>query len=224
MCLYRLKPSLAGAVTSTDRTDPISLRRVRLPRLALSRSVRFTNRFTRQANDLQFSRPLPPLHCCHLWVCGTMSGLAKRLARHGLDAGDASPEACPTSTTASWASVLIPGPARWHRPRRCPAQAPPPNPTAAGPDGRQVPAGVNTPTAGWGRPSAIPPACFLSPARISQPALSAWEVCGVADPLPADRLICGPIGDLSVVDRERPPALVRSGTWRARASMSRTRA
>jgi len=53
-------------------------------------------------------------------------------------------------------------------------------------------------------------------------ALSAWEVCGVADPLPADRRICGPIGHLSVVDRERPPALVRSGTWRARASLSRT--
>jgi hypothetical protein len=54
--------------------------------------------------------------------------------------------------------------------------------------------------------------------------LSAWEVCGVADPLPADRLICGPIGHPSVVDRERPPALVRSGTWQARASLSQTRA
>jgi hypothetical protein len=36
-------------VTSADRADPISLRRLRLPRLVLSRSVRFTNRFTRQA-------------------------------------------------------------------------------------------------------------------------------------------------------------------------------
>jgi hypothetical protein len=54
--------------------------------------------------------------------------------------------------------------------------------------------------------------------------ISLGSLCGVADPLPADRLICGPIGHLSVVDRERPPALVRSGTWRARASMSRTRA
>jgi len=60
-----------------------------------------------------------------------------------------------------------------------------------------------------GTANGISPACIIS-----------LEVCGVADPLPADRLICGPIGHLSVVDRERPPALVRSGTWRARASMS----
>ena len=46
--LCRLRQSLAGAVTSTDRTDPISLCRVRLLRLKLSRRVRFTNRFTEQ--------------------------------------------------------------------------------------------------------------------------------------------------------------------------------
>ena len=40
--LCRLRQSLAGAVTSTDRTDPISLCRVRLLRLKLSRRVRFT--------------------------------------------------------------------------------------------------------------------------------------------------------------------------------------
>ena len=51
--LCRLGPSLAGMVTSVDRTDQISLRRLRLPRLVVSRRVRFTNRFTEQAIDLQ---------------------------------------------------------------------------------------------------------------------------------------------------------------------------
>jgi hypothetical protein len=55
--LCRLKPSLAGAVTSADRTYPISLRRLRLARLGLSRRVRFTNRFTKPALDLQFPHP-----------------------------------------------------------------------------------------------------------------------------------------------------------------------
>jgi hypothetical protein len=55
--LSRLKASLAGAVASADRTDPIPLRRLRLPRLALSRPVQFTNRFTDQAIDLRFLAP-----------------------------------------------------------------------------------------------------------------------------------------------------------------------
>jgi hypothetical protein len=55
--LWRPGPSLAGAVTSADRTDPISLRRLRLPCLELSRRVRFTNRFTEQAIDLRFPAP-----------------------------------------------------------------------------------------------------------------------------------------------------------------------
>ena len=38
--LPRFKPSLAGAATSADTTDPISLGRLRLPRLKLSRRVR----------------------------------------------------------------------------------------------------------------------------------------------------------------------------------------
>jgi hypothetical protein len=50
---------LAGAVTSAGRTDPISLRRLRLPCLELSRPVRFTNRFTKQAIDLRFPAPFP---------------------------------------------------------------------------------------------------------------------------------------------------------------------
>ena len=49
--------SPADAVTSVDRTDPVSIRRLRLPRLKLSRRVRFTNRFTKQAVDLQFLYP-----------------------------------------------------------------------------------------------------------------------------------------------------------------------
>ncbi len=57
--LWRLGLSLTGAVTSTDRTGPISLRRLRLPCLALSRRVRFTNRFTEQAIDLRV--PVPSL-------------------------------------------------------------------------------------------------------------------------------------------------------------------
>jgi len=62
--LSRLKPSLTGAMTSANRTDPVSLRRLCLPRLKLSRRVRFTNRFTKQAIDLRFPRLCrPPAHC-----------------------------------------------------------------------------------------------------------------------------------------------------------------
>jgi len=77
--LCRLGLSLAGVVTSADRTDHISLRRLCLPRLVLSRRVRFTNRFTKQAIDLQFPAPFPPFRGCHPWVRGTVSGLAKQL-------------------------------------------------------------------------------------------------------------------------------------------------
>src|SRR5512142_3371806 len=50
-------------VTSADKPDPISLRRLRLPRLTLSRSVRFTNRFTEQVIELVPS-PVQPFHGC----------------------------------------------------------------------------------------------------------------------------------------------------------------
>ncbi len=66
--LWRLGQSLTGVVTSADRTDPVSLRRLRLPRLGLSRRVRFTNRFTEQAIDLQFPVPFPPFRSCHPWA------------------------------------------------------------------------------------------------------------------------------------------------------------
>ena len=52
-------------MTSADRTDPISLRRLRLPRLKLSRRVRFTNRFTERDIDLQFLHPSAPFPSCH---------------------------------------------------------------------------------------------------------------------------------------------------------------
>jgi hypothetical protein len=55
--LSRLKASLAGPVTLEDKTDPISLRRLHLPRLVLSRRVRFTNWFTEQAIDLRVPAP-----------------------------------------------------------------------------------------------------------------------------------------------------------------------
>ena len=55
--LSRLKTSLAGPVTLEDKTDPISLRRLHLPRLVLSRRVRFTNWFTEQAIDLRVPAP-----------------------------------------------------------------------------------------------------------------------------------------------------------------------
>ena len=51
--------SLAVAVTSADRTGHISLGRLGLPLPALSRRVRFTNRFTEQAIDLQFPALFP---------------------------------------------------------------------------------------------------------------------------------------------------------------------
>jgi hypothetical protein len=63
MRLWRLKLSLAGVVISANKTDPVSLCRLGLPRLTLSRSVRFTNRFTEEAIDLVFLYPpaLPQL-------------------------------------------------------------------------------------------------------------------------------------------------------------------
>jgi hypothetical protein len=98
VCLPCLKPSLAGAVTSADRTNPISLRRLRLPCLELSRPVRFTNRFTEQAIDLRFPAPFSPFRGCHPWMRGTVSGLAKRLPRGmGLTRVTRGLRSCPTS-------------------------------------------------------------------------------------------------------------------------------
>ena len=46
VCLCHIGLSLAGVMTSVDRTDHVLLGRLRLPRPVLYRRVRFTNRFT----------------------------------------------------------------------------------------------------------------------------------------------------------------------------------
>jgi hypothetical protein len=168
-CVSTVSSRLSRVRRPRRTGHPISLRRLRLSRLALSRSVRFTNRLQDRLMICSFpasfaSFPLLPSLGARHHV-----RLAKRLARHGLDAGDASPRGVPDVDYSVLGVSADTRPARWHRPRRCPAQAPPPNPTAAGPDGRrvlsrvgaadhavtprrpgQVPAGVNTPTAGSG--------------------------------------------------------------------------
>ena len=52
--------SLAGAVTSANRTDPRRARSAASPQSHLVHRVRFTNRFTEQAIDLRFPRPPRP--------------------------------------------------------------------------------------------------------------------------------------------------------------------
>ena len=109
--LCRLRQSLAGAVTSTDRTDPISLCRVRLLRLKLSRRVRFTNRFTEQAIDLHFPAPSAPFRGYRPWGAALLP---------------ASPSDCqaarPRHATRRFRSCPTPGrtaPSRHHRYRVC---------------------------------------------------------------------------------------------------------
>ena len=109
--LCRLRQSLAGAVTSTDRTDPISLCRVHLLRLKLSRRVRFTNRFTEQAIDLHFPAPSAPFRGCRPWGAALLP---------------ASPSDCqaarPRHATRRFRSCPTPGrtaPSRHHRYRVC---------------------------------------------------------------------------------------------------------
>ena len=84
ICLRCLGQFLAGAVTSADRTDLISVRRLCLPRLVLSRRVRFTSRFTERAIDLRFPAPSrPPLHPCHDGLAGPGSRTTPRASRSG---------------------------------------------------------------------------------------------------------------------------------------------
>jgi hypothetical protein len=59
--LCPLERSLAAAVTSADGSALVSHRRLRLPRLVLSRRVRFTNRFTEQGGTSAGSHTLPGL-------------------------------------------------------------------------------------------------------------------------------------------------------------------
>ena len=53
----RLASSLVALLTSADGQRAFMPGSLRLPRLKLSRRVRFTNRFTEQAIDLQFPEP-----------------------------------------------------------------------------------------------------------------------------------------------------------------------
>jgi hypothetical protein len=119
MCLPRLGPSPAGVVTSADRTDPVSLRRFRLPRLVRSRRVRFTNRFTEEAIDLQFPAPLRTLP----WLLSLGAGpcpdspsdcqaAASTRDASPLVVSDTGPRGAPVVITAN-------GSTPEHRPYRC---------------------------------------------------------------------------------------------------------
>jgi hypothetical protein len=123
ICLWRLEPSLAGVVISANSTDPISLCRLRLARLKPSRRVRFTNRFTGQAIDLQFPYPsgLPQLPSLDL---STVSGFARQRRLRE----------CPTVSRGTLAVIAAARPARGTG-RAVVLPRPFPNPTAAGPCG-----------------------------------------------------------------------------------------
>jgi hypothetical protein len=168
VCLRCLKLSLVTALTSADRHPIVVWDLLRLPRLKLSRRVRFTNRFTKQTFDLEFPVPFRGGRPWMRAPCPeSLSGLAfaRRVA-----SGRARRRAarCPVVITAAGSAV-------GRRSRNCPAQTPPPNPTAAEPDGsrvqsrvdaadhavtprrsEQVPAGVNTPTVGSGETTTFP--------------------------------------------------------------------
>jgi AAA domain/TrwC relaxase len=75
----------------------------------------------------------------------------------------------------------------------------------------QVPAGVDTPTAGSGRPPTFPPACRLPAPNPANLGLSAWEVCDAARVLPAESVTCGDHEGLSVSDRDYPRVLLPVG-------------
>jgi hypothetical protein len=112
--LWCLGQSLVGVVTSADRTDPVSLRRFRLPCLVLSRRVRFTNRFTEQAIDLRSRTPSRPSRAASLGLC--------RVRARQATSPPVMPHAEPRRPCRHHP---LPGFALGHRPRRCPAQAPP---------------------------------------------------------------------------------------------------
>jgi hypothetical protein len=122
------------------------------------------------------SRTLPALP----WLPSLGARHQATAKRHGLNARDASPPVTPDAGPRRPGRHHRCGPVRGHRPRRCPAQAPPPNPTAAGSDGRR-----------FCIPSAASP--IFATCTIS------LGICPVRAPLGPD-LQSG----LSVSDRERP--------------------
>ncbi len=141
--LWRLGPSLAGVVTSADRTDPVSPCRLRLPRLVLSRRVRFTNRFTEQAIDLQFPYSFRPFRRA-IPGLRTVCGLARQRRLRS----------CPALSRGALVMITAPD-LHQGTGRALPCPDPPPNPTAAGPHGRRVLSRVGaadhavTPQAPW---------------------------------------------------------------------------
>jgi hypothetical protein len=67
MRLCRLGPSLFGALASADVRREVVSGLLRLPRLSLSRHVRFTNRFTELVTDLPVC--YPSRHDAHARTC-----------------------------------------------------------------------------------------------------------------------------------------------------------
>jgi hypothetical protein len=145
---------------------------------------------------------LPVLPAAAIRRRGTVSGLARR-PPHGTALTRATHrlQSCPTLGGGALVVITAAGPAPEHRTHHCRAQAPPPNPTAAGPDNRRVlsrvgaadhavtpkapwtgPAGVDTSMAGSGEAITTPPAFLPPPARSSQPALSAGKRNGYGCP------------------------------------------
>ena len=123
MRLWRPGQSLAGVVNSADKPDPISLGRLRLPRLMLSRYVRFTNRFTEQAIDLQFPHPSAPFHGRRPWARHYVRTRQATAKRHGLDTRrvapvvpDAGPRRAPVVITATGSAPGTDRAAAWSRP------------------------------------------------------------------------------------------------------------
>ena len=63
--LYRLKPSLTGAVTSADRTDPISHRRLRPPVSSCPAASGLQIGLQNRLLICGFPLPFAPCHNCH---------------------------------------------------------------------------------------------------------------------------------------------------------------
>jgi hypothetical protein len=67
---------------------------------------------------------------------------------------------------------------------------------------------------GQARPGSEPLTCAFRLERVTgiEPALSAWELYGAAEPSPADWLTCGSADTLTVRDRDCPRWFLLTGT------------
>jgi hypothetical protein len=89
----------------------------------LSRCVRFTNRFTEQAIDLQFPHPSAPFHGRRPWARHHVRTRQATAKRHGLDTRRVAPS-CPTpGRAAPQSSSPLPG---LHRAQTAPLPGPDP--------------------------------------------------------------------------------------------------